>query len=64
MIYANDNEIWDDASFYDDLLKKEENRQCYSCGGWHLFCHCKNMDMEVKANLKRYCELLEENGEI
>jgi len=56
-----DDEIMDDFVFYDDLIKKQSNVQCMCCGGWALYCPCKDgLFADVKNEVIRYLELTED----
>lgn len=53
----SDEEIWDNCYFYEKLLEEDGNAQCYYCGGWALFCLCKDngfIDDETKEELARW----------
>ncbi len=56
-----DDEILDNADYYEELLSKKGNYQCVYCGGWALTCSCRdNMFSEQeKLEVRRYLELNE-----
>ena len=52
-----DNEIMENADFYEEIEEKKANHQCWWCGGFYWFDNCNIENDQTKREFIRYKKL-------